>query len=238
MTMTHELPAWVTDELKKLSVERELPKWPVLTVVGENVSPELGREICVRTTRPSRIECWLDGDEEWAETLAGIYGFRSPGESGWMRIEEQDRIEAELGILPLECLGNDRVTATRFELPSGWCDWDGTIGTAGTHFDSGWPSLADLNGELQLITEVWPELNMTVQLSTYKDADRYGDVHPFLTWDVAHGSAVLRRTPGEAIRKVMMPQASQPYISIEAGRGTDAETLRQAVAEAKERVNG
>lgn len=228
----HELPAWVTDLLADLPVERELPKWPVLTVVGENVSPELGREICVRTTLLPTILPWEGQGDAWGKIVGKAYGVE--GDS--LDCDEEDRLAQELGSLRLEYLGNDRVTASRFEIPSGWCNWDGTIGTTGTYGDAKWPSLKGLNSEVTLIAQTWPELTMTMQLSTYKSAETFDEYHPFLTWDIQHGCAVLRREPGEALCPVELPGEDIRKVTADMTRGTDAETLRQAVAEAKEKI--
>lgn len=229
----HELPAWVTDLMNTLPVQRELPKWPILTVIGENVSPELGREICVRTTPLSQILPWGGDKTPWGDVVGKAYGV----EDGSMGHDEEDRLGLELAPLRLEYLGNDRVTASRFELPSGWCNWDGTIGTTGTHGDAKWPSLEGLNREVTLIAQAWPELTMTMQLSSYKSAATYDEYHPFLTWDIEHGCAILRRDPGKALCLVELPIPMPEEVTNETEQGTDAETLRRAVAEVKKRAS-
>ncbi|QBZ72162.1 hypothetical protein SEA_KRADAL_276 [Streptomyces phage Kradal] len=236
MTMTHELPGWVKDGLASLSVKRELPKWPVLTVVGQKVSPELGREICVRTTHASRLLPWAGNEDPWRALVATAYGLDGLDDGDWLSVEQEDALTEELGILPLEYLGNDRVTASRFEEPSGWCDWDGTIGTTGTYFDSKWPTLRTLSEELGLIAGTWPELVMTVQLSSYRDAEQPEKVEPFLTWDIEHGSAVLRRDHGPALRPVALPCTDPEKLTDQSERGCPVELLAQAVKETKEKI--
>lgn len=227
----HMLPEWVARGLESLSVERELPKWPTLQVVGQDVGPELGREICLRTTDPAHIfPCW----DAWSQALADVYGV-TPSDDGWLSYDEVDRLREELGILDLQYLGNDRVAASRYELPSGWCDWDGTIGTSGTDLGAKWPSLEELGKELALIAGTWPTLTMTVQLSSYKDADRYEERYPFLTWDLGNGSVRVRPEPGELLLPVKMPEIEPELITEETERGTDIGTLRRAIKEVKEK---
>lgn len=237
VTMTHELPGWVTDGLSNLTVKRELPKWPVLTVTGQDVSPALGREICIRTTDPSRLLPSLG--EEWGQQVCAAYGIRENDHLNWLPYEDREHLRGELGILDLEYLGNDRVTASRGNRPSGWCDWSGAIGTTGTDLDDKWPSLNGLNQELGLIAGTWPELTMAVQLSSYKTADEPFDLHPFLTWDVEHGSAVLRREPGALICPVVMPWGAPAGLAeeCERERGCDTDTLVQAISEVKSKIS-
>lgn len=228
----HKLPDWVKEGLSNLSVERELPKWPTLQVVGQDVRPELGREICLRTTQPYMVfPFYVD---EWSQSLAAAYGV-TLDDQGWLPHDEEERIREELGILELEYLGNDRVTASRFELPSGWCNWDGKIGTDGTHLDSKWPTLEGLNQELTLIAQTWPGLSMTVQLSNYRDPERLDEYWPFLTWVVEDGRVELYREPGFRLRPVRMPVIEPELIAEETGRGVDIETLRLAINEVKEK---
>lgn len=232
----HALPRWVTDGLKELTVGRELPKWPVLTVTGQKVSPELGREICVRTTHPSRLLPWGGNGDPWRAAVATAYGLDGLGDSDWLSVEQENRLTEELGILSLEYLGNDRVTASRFEEPSGWCDWDGAIGTTGTYFDSKWPTLRVLGEELKRIAETWPGLVMTVQLSSYRDAEYPEKVESFLTWDVEHGSVILRRDHGPALCPVVLPCTDPEKLTDQSERGCTAELLTQAVRETKEKI--
>jgi hypothetical protein len=235
MTM-HKPPQWVRDGLKNLTVGRELPKWPVLTVTGQKVSPELGREICVRTTHASRLLPWAGNEDPWRAMVATAYGLDELGDGDWLSVEQEDRLTRQLGILPLEYLGNDRVTASRFEEPSGWCDWDGTIGTTGTYADAKWPTMRTLGTELTLIAETWPELVMTVQLSTYRDSEHPEKVEPFLTWDVEHGSVVLRRDHGPALCLVVLPCTDPGKLTDQSERGCSAELLARAVNETKEKI--
>jgi hypothetical protein len=229
----HKLPDWVREGLSGLSVERELPKWPVLQVVGQDVRPELGREICLRTTRPGTA--FSGGTDEWTATLAAAYGV-TLDEHGWMSYEEEERVREELGILELRYLGNDRIRASRFDLPSGWCDWNGAIGTDGTHLGDKWPTLEGLNRELELIAQTWPGLAMTVQLSNYRDPERMHEYWPFLTWIIADGQVELCREPGFLLRPVRLPVAkSSEQLTKEAGRGVGIKTLRLAVNEVKEK---
>lgn len=219
--------------MQGLSVERELPKWPVLLATGEDVGAELGREICLRTSAVYKIDS-VGGD--WNPDLARAYGTKFDA-WGYLTFEERERLEGELDILDLEYLGNDRVTATRFEMPSGWCDWDGTIGTPGTYLDAKWPSLVDLNREWALIAETWPELRMTAQLVTFRDPAHSAALDtfaPFLTWDIEVGEVRLRREPGELLRRVELPRMPR-RCGAEVGRGCSIETLRQAIAEARNR---
>jgi hypothetical protein len=227
----HALPEWVAKGLENLSVKRELPKWPTLQVVGQDVGPELGREICLRTTQPTHVfSCW----DAWSQALADAYGV-TPDDDRWLSYNDEERLRGELRILDLEYFGNDRVAASRYELPSGWCDWDGTIGTSGIDLGAKWPSLKELNEELALIAGTWPTLTMTVQLSSYKDADRYEERYPFLTWDIGNGSVHVRPEPGELLLPVKMPEIEPELITDETERGTDIETLRRAIREVKEK---
>jgi hypothetical protein len=229
----HVLPEWVRGNLASLPVERELPKWPTLQVAGQNVSPELGREICLRTTDPGRL--LPSRSEAWGQAVCAAYGVPLGDHNDWLPYEERERLREELGILDLEYLGNDRVTATRFELPSGWCNWDGSIGTHGTDLDAKWPKLDDLNQELALIARTWPELAMTVQLSSYKDSERFEERWPILTWVVEDGRVELLPQPGFRLWPVNMPVVEPEGITEETERGVDIGTLRQAINEAKER---
>ncbi|MCP9209586.1 hypothetical protein [Streptomyces cucumeris] len=227
--MKYMLPEWVKTGLAQLPVRRELPKWPTLQVVGKSVTPALGREICLRTTPLHGV---FSSVGSWSNSLADAYGVALE-EDGWPSFEEVDRAQGDLGILDLDYLGNDRVTASRLNIPSGWCDWDGKIGTAGTDLSSKWPTLEELHQEWGLIAQAWPQLRMTAQLSTYKDSSRPEERFPFLAWDIVNGYVHLRSEPGGLLLPVRPP--IEPENVTDDERGVEIETLRLAIHEARER---
>ncbi|MFE0472668.1 hypothetical protein ACFW2V_13735 [Streptomyces sp. NPDC058947] len=228
----HRLPEWVQEVLGGLTVERKLPKWPTLQVVGQDVGPDLGREICLRTASLSSL--YPLGVNDWSRSVSSVLGV-SVDDEGFPFHEDLRRVEEDLDTLDLTYLGNDRVSATRSSLLSGWCDWDGTIGTMGSHLGDKWPTLEKLNQELKLIARTWPQLKMTVQLSSYKTPDRFDELHPFLTWFVEGGKVFLRSQPGARLLPVRMPEIDPWNPPAEADQLVDIETLRRAINEAKEK---
>lgn len=217
----------------------ELPKRPVLLATGRNVVPELGREICVRTAEIGPFDT-LD-DKEWREEVCEIFGIEREGERRWSTCESLDKVRDDLRILDLQYLGNDRVSASRAYRPSGWCDWDGAIGTAGMELGGKWPKVAYLDEEWQRIAASFPDLELRAQIvvSSYSyapDSDGPLEYRPLVTWQIGGACSQRVAAPGPLLREVVLPTHEDDLAAIATPgveRGCPASELREAVEQVR-----
>jgi len=218
----------------------DLPKWPVLLVTGQPVGPELGREICVRTAEIGPFDT-LD-DRLWREEVCEIFGIERPLRNGsrWATAESLDQARSELRILDLQYLTNDRINASRTYRPSGWCDWNGVIGTAGMDLGGKWPGLADLNEEWRRIAAAFPALELRAQILAssycYDPVPDELEYIPLVAWQVGGGCSQRLRAPGAALREVVLPTHEDDIAALgESGshRGCTYAELKEAVEQVR-----
>lgn len=207
-------------------------KWPRLIVTGAPVTEQQANEILIRTCVPA----YLPGnDQAWNEAVAKAMGFPAGDDwpdrglegaerTAWFeaRWAEKDRRSAELDIIPLEYLYNSRITSSWIGGPHGWCDWDGSIGTAVYNIGK-WPSTEEVTEEWAAIAAAFPFLTLDAQVIEDEGEGAVAD-----QWHVADGVAELVE-PGARLAAAEAPSLTAFLPDWE--RGVGIERLRAAVAQ-------
>ena len=199
----------------------DLTKWPRLIVAGDPVTREQANDILIR----SNTRYLFTNDSAWGQAVAGVYGI-TIGKYGLDHQSAQPVFD-RLGVLDLHYLANERIMSDRLGGPHGWCDWDGTVG-CNTHNIGKWPTVEEVQEDLDSIAGAWPFLRMQVQLV----ADE-GESDVAAMWVVADGTAAFVE-PGEQLPTADLTDA-QILDRVLTGRlserGVSLERLREAVAQ-------
>jgi len=134
-----------------------LPKWPAHVVVGQDVTPEQAAEILIRTDG-----WWLaTNDKAWERKVAELAGIEMGEYSlDWKSTEA---FKQRHGVLDLEYLTNSQIASSFIGGPTGWCSWEGHIGSNGTNIGK-WPDVETVYNEWTRIAEAFPFLNLRSQL--------------------------------------------------------------------------
>jgi len=248
-----------SDEMRSSPLNAvEYVKWPRLLVVGEPVTHEQANEIIVRTTRLYYIGT---NDKEWERLVSGALGVRPnlgltiddyrDGVTDEQRIAKIELREANvesrekaLRTLDLHYLACDeRIASAYVDGPHGWCDWDGTVGSA-TYNIGKWPTAVEVDCDLRSLAAAFPFLRMRVQVlndryyENVKDTDGVGtylyDTTAPVTWTVANGEVTYEITDNTPITPPTEPNFEDMASSFFAPgreRGVTIERLREAVAQ-------
>jgi hypothetical protein len=203
----------VIEDESLLSVD--LPKWPALVVVGEPVTEEQAREICIRTDRlyfssnarefNKMAACYLYGkDPSKVKEFSTVTGlFKSSCEdANWEDyINAIRRVERELSLLELSYLHNSRIASSWVGGPHGWCNWDGHIGCNNYNIGK-WPSIEEVCIDWIQIAEAFPFLNLKSQLFSHETAEvgESGEEEPVVQFNICAGKVELIR-PKELLTK-------------------------------------
>lgn len=179
----------------------KLPKWPRLYVTGEPVTPEQADLIIIRTTELMMLHT---DDETWDRMVARTFGIELD-DSRYPTHEERERVMKSLGMLDLGYLNanTNRISTVSTNGPSGWCDWDGTIGWADGGLTGKWPHIDEVWAEWNQVARAFPFLRLTAQL-TSDGWENGGDGTarvPLVQWEVSDG-VVSMVTPGPLLHPV------------------------------------
>lgn len=201
----------------------DLTKWPLLLVTGDPVTEQQANEILIRT------DSWTlsTNDREWEAAAWSITGLVPDryGRPGWSAVNSFCN---DLGVLNLSYLANERITSAWIGGPHGWCDWDGTIGTANYNIGK-WPGVDDVTGDWTEIAEAFPYLNLRAQLIP----DEGEAAMPAVEWRIANGSVQTDEAPTRMLRR---PHDPQLFTLFQPGRERGVSLERLALA--MEQVRG
>lgn len=199
----------------------DLTKWPRLIVAGDPVTREQANDILIRTND----RYLFTNDSAWEQAVAGVYGI-AMGKYG-LDWQSAKTVFDQLRVLDLHYLNNSRVMSAWIGGPHGWCDWDGRIG-CNTHNIGKWPTVEEVQEDLDAIAGAWSFLRMQVQLVTDE-----GEGELAATWVVQDGAATFvepgKRLPtadlteGQVLDRLLTGRLSE--------RGVSLERLREAVAQ-------
>lgn len=166
-----------------------LPKWPALLVTGQSVSKDLAAEIIIRTDRNFPNLAGSCNEQEVCEELSGIFKipripdmfeqekFKTEDErQAWFdnHYDQLDKLQKAYRILDLQYLHNSRISSCWYGGVHGWCNWDGTIGTANYNIGK-WPNVEDVANDLICIAKAFPTLQMSVQLLNHECCCQHTD---------------------------------------------------------------
>lgn len=203
-----------------------MSKWPRLLVVGHPVTQEQADEILVRTND------WavpIQSPELRAEVceIVGIELTQSTNHTYPYDFESVRRFQSEVNALELLHLNNSRVASLWVGGPHGWCDWDGTIGTANYNVGK-WPTPNEITRDLMVIGETFSYLNMTLQLVGQEGSD----VKHVSQWKLVNGEVteIILNKPLPLICEIDNKWITEPINSARYDApGVSLERLRHAV---------
>lgn len=218
-----------------MGYDDKLGKWPRLLVVGESVTTDQAAEILVRTDLMWNSLRYIGSDEQWAEQIRQVareHGYPEEPESPVFRSDSQSaqtaicdwydasqRWRDQMDMLGLEYLWTERVVSSWIGGPMGWCDWDGTIGTAVYNVGK-WPTVEELTSEWRDISEAFPFLTLIAQCVGNEGADPTAAAQ----WQIRGGAVEVREGDFDLIRATEEPS----FTWREAG--CSLEQFRHAVA--------
>lgn len=200
----------------------DLPKWPLLAVEGEPVSPEDAAEIIIRTTNP----LFHTNDRQWRKSVRDVLGLALV-DDGWdeVAIESANafckRVKSLMSVRrgpSLYYLQNSMIASSYVGGPHGWCNWDGTIFTNSYNIGK-WPSVIEVLSDWALLATTFPQLKLRSQLFSGEGCE--DDIKPLVEFVVETGKASVVH-PGPAIT----PDPSFKMAWNE--RGCDLDRLRWA----------
>jgi len=199
-----------------------LPKWPAMTVQGESITREQAAEVLVRTNSWQHFS----NDREWERTVADVLGVPYHKDNypniPWEAIQ---KVENDLGVLPLSYLYNSRVMSSWIGGPHGWLTWDGRVWS--NNYNVGkWPSVQEVRDEWAMIAEAFPFLRLRCQLWAGETTQKELNGKPLVEFTVANGKVRVRMGQEQIYR----PDTNIEF-RMEAGseRGCSEKTLRWAL---------
>ncbi|MCX4458509.1 hypothetical protein OOK58_42105 [Streptomyces sp. NBC_01728] len=206
----------------------ELTKWPRLLVTGQPVTEEQANDILIRTPN-----LWLlhTNDREWTASIGEVLGIEA-GKHGFWASDSIKAAETRLRCLDLQWLYTSRIASSWIGGPHGWCNWDGTIGSANYNIGK-WPEVESVTEEWQQIAAAFPYLDLRAQLITDEGT---GEIAA--EWTVNAGRAVHREPePGDEL--ITQPRELGQLdlldrLFIGGERGVPLPRLRAAVAQVRE----
>lgn len=190
------------------ALNRGLPKWPAITVIGDDVSQTQAAEILIRTDGYMPDFEYASNSRDLNERLSEIFGLpihrldhsKTSAEERfdimvphWNAVE---RLKKRLGILPLEYLTNYQIASSYIGGPHGWVNWYGRVMTSG-HNIGKWPGIETVAHEWVTIAKAFPFLNLRCQLYDKESCEE--GATPVVTFEVEKGQVAVRRPEGELI---------------------------------------
>ena len=166
----------------------ELPKWPGLLVIGDNITPEQAGEILIRTNDWYSIFSFQK-NSFLLDEIKKIYQKTLPLEDQISYIEIDEQIfNNKINRLSLNFLDNDRIDSSWIGGLKGWCDWDGAIFCNNYNIGK-WPYIGDILYDLRLIIKRFPYLNFQLQLLSHEAdiEENANEVKPLVSLEINKG---------------------------------------------------
>lgn len=218
-----------------MDVKVELPKWPVLLVKGDKVTPEQADKVIIRTTS---FHYLYSNDRKWNAEVKKVLGIRQKESLESTPYDTWEAFERRVGTLDLQYLLNDRIATCNALGPYGWCAWDGTIGAWGMSLGSKWPEVEEVDQEWRTIAHAFPFLRLTAQLARVEydyDIPEISGHTPLVTWSVARGAVEMWDEPGPLLRNIPGELSTEEEIKHYSRPGVDIGVSPKRLAEAVRR---
>ncbi len=195
------------------ALNRGLPKWPAITVIGDDVSQVQAAEILIRTDGHMPDFEYATNSRSLNERLSEIFGLPIHRlDHSSTSVEERfdimvphwnavSRLRKRLKILELEYLSNYQIASSYIGGPHGWVDWYGRVMYSG-HNIGKWPSIETVAKEWVTIAKAFPFLNLRCQLYDRESCEVGAE--PVVTFEVENGKVAARK-PGKEIIEVDEP---------------------------------
>lgn len=185
----------MTSQEKELLQKASLPKWPMLKIAGDSVTPEQAQDIILRT---DGFFTELDGYSNHREFAAdyrrlafgGLFDhlLSNDQERDWKEIyQTQATLRAHLKCVITHYIHNTWADSSYVGGPYGWCHPDGTI--AYSHNVGKWPSAEEIYEDLEAIAQAWPFLKMQATLYSGDMSDE--NVQPVISFQVEAGKVTV-----------------------------------------------
>lgn len=166
----------------------ELPKWPGLLIVGDQITPQQAGEILIRTND------WYDvfnynKNNFLLNEIKKIYRETLPIEELISEIKLDEKIFCnKIDHLLLSCLYNERIDSSWIGGLKGWCNWDGTIFCNNYNIGK-WPYIGDVLNDLRLIIKNFPYLNFQLQILSHEAniEENVHEVKPLVSLEISKG---------------------------------------------------
>ena len=179
----------------------DLPKWPACVIWGDKVSEKQAAEIILKTdhnfpdfTYGSNYHN-IDRELNALTGLSHGWDFEGDNIERWKVLDE---FKAELGVLDLSYLTNDRISSSYICGLNGWCNWNGDIFQNNKNIGK-WPSVASVWVEWQTIANAFPFLSLTCTLYSGEQCEEGTE-------------ALVSYTVSDGVAKVVEPIESVPVV--------------------------
>ena len=208
-------------------LERNLPKWPALTVVGNPITHGQACEVLIRTSSFH----FSGNDRNFKRSLYDVLGippddFGATDDNWRAHLDGVRSAMEKYRCLNLEYLQNHRILSAYIGGHHGWCNWNGRI-----HCDSynigKWPSCERVFQEWKLIAEAFPFLQLKSQLWSGEQCEEGHE--PIIQFNVANGNVEVRE-PEELIAPVYNNDIeAESFLSFGRERGCTIEEFKRAL---------
>lgn len=188
-------------------MNRRLPKWPAMTVLGDDVTQRQAAEIIIRTDGFIPDFDYASNSRTLNERLSEIFGIPNHRDIHQKPVEERfdimvphwsalDRLRKRLKMLPLHYLHNYQIVSSYIGGPHGWCDWSGRVFT-NTYNIGKWPSTEEVANEWSAVAKAFPFLTLDCQLYD-KESCEYGRM-PVVDFLVKNGRVKVCQASGQSL---------------------------------------
>lgn len=160
----------------------ELPKWPMLLVVGKAITKDQAAQVLIRTGS----FYFSSNDKQFCMQLCNVSDMEWKDYAPKGEGMQANTIKYQ--VLPLTYLQNHQVTSSWIGGPHGWCDWNGNI-RCHTFNIGKYPSIKEVYTDWSKIAEAFPFLNLKCQLFD-KESSEEGGI-PVVEFSIENGEVDL-----------------------------------------------
>lgn len=163
-------------------------KWPGMIVQGDNVTEEQAAEILLRTDRFLPNFRYACNDRDFMREVQELFPIVEEGDDDLSWIEAYNKNREIYRTISLSYVQNQRIMSAWIGGTNGWCDWDGTIGSANKNIGK-WPSVEGVADDWAAIAQAFPFLKLRCQLFNGETCEE--DAEPILLFTVSDGKVVV-----------------------------------------------
>jgi hypothetical protein len=168
--------------LKEDILNISLPKWPFLTVEGDDITTDQAGEILIRTNSYPVYT----NDEKWLNIVEKILGYPKSDDNNLKKfVDAVDNFYKKFSIINIEYLNNNRIASSYIGGPHGWCNWDGKIFCNNYNIGK-YPNAITVFEEWALIATIFPYLNLRAQLWSGEHCE--DGIYPVIEYLISNGN--------------------------------------------------
>ena len=196
----------------------DLPKWPAMVVVGQDVSEAQAAEVILRTDIAPNFSL-AGNNKSYAALLQDLFPFK--GED-FAQVRE---FKKKHGILDLEYLTNRRIISSWVGGPHGWMNWNGKV-FSNTYNIGKHPDAEEVYEEWVLIANSFPFLDLKCQLFSGEVSEE--TIEPVIEFHVS-GGKVTYYEPKEVLESPEFHFNFDDLFTTERERGITYLDLRKKI---------